>query len=667
MDNYATEAPDADAPEYSKADLEKMGKEWLDKISASESREETWLEDARAASKAFLNDRKTETTGDVYDFNILHSNIETIAPAIYNSTPIPDIRERFRTGADTPENAVSRVVAQVIERAIMVQIDDGALDNEAEMQVQDALVAGRGVMRIRFDADEREIPGDPVMDEMGFPILDELGVPLMGPASVVMVNERITFENVSWENYREGPAKRWEDVPWVAYRHCIPWEEVQRITDPELKKVLSTGGNDEVEPETGGDTNIWEIWCKSSNKVYMIVDGSGDVLSVKDDPLGLKGFFPQGRPIQPITGSGQRTPVVPFSIYKKLADELDKISKRIMAITDGLKVRGFIAGDTGDIANLAEAGDNELIPIANLEGLAQTGGIQNAIAWWPIDMAVNVLRELYQNREITKNMIYEITGISDIVRGQGKASETATGQEIKSQWGSLRIRKLQRLVERNVREIFVICAEIIAAKFSPETLQEMTGIQIPREAAEILSQPLNHYKIDVESDSTVRADLSRRKGEMGEFLQGTAAFFGTMAPLVQQAPEMAGPIANMYAAFARQFSLGKQAEDSIEELSAMAQQAAQQRSEGPTPEQQAMQADMQMKQADMQMKAQEGQAKLQLDAQKMQMDGQIKQAELQLDQQRLELEREKLALDAQRLAFDMNQAQRALNTGAGNE
>lgn len=654
-EEYGAEMPAKPEAGYSRADLERIGKEWIDKIRASEKRERKWFDDARAAEVAFLNDNESDQGGKVYEFNIFHSNVETIAPAIYNSTPIPDIRERFRTGPETESAAIGRIVAQVIERAIMVQIDDGALDSEVEMQVQDALVAGRGVVRIRFDADEQEIPGEPVLDPMtGLPMFDETGLPMVGPPSVMLVNERITFENVSWENYREGPAKRWEDVPWVAYRHNVAWEEVQRIRDPELRAILSSGGADtETEPDQNADTHIWEIWCKATGRVYMIVAESGDVLSMRDDPLGLKGFFPQARPIQPITGSGKRTPVVPFVIYKKLADELDKISRRIIAITDGLKVRGFIAGDTGDIANLAEAGDNELIPIANLEGLAQTGGIRNTIAWWPIEQAVSVLRELYQNREITKSMIYEITGISDIVRGQGRASETATAQEIKSQWASLRIRKLQRLVERNVRETFVICAEIIAAKFSPETLQEMTGIQLPPEAAQVLSQPLDHYKIDVESDSTVRADLSRRKGEMGEFLQGTAAFFSTMAPLVQQAPEMAGPVSQMYAAFARQFSLGKQAEDSLEELAAMAQQAAQQRAQGPSPQEQAMQAQMQMQQAEMQMKQQEAQAKLHLEGQKLQTDAQIGQAEIALDQARLELDRQKLDLDRQKLAFEM--------------
>lgn len=592
-------------PGYSGEDLRKQGQKWLERIKQAEKRDERWTEDAEAATKAYLNDDKSSDHGKVYEFNILHSNVETVLPAVYNSTPVPDIRERFRTGSESPESETSRIVAQVIERAIVVQIDDGALDQEIEGMVQDALVAGRGVLRIRFDADEQEVPGAPIVDPVtGFPMLDDMGQPVFGPSTVTVTGERITFEVVSWRDYREGPARRWEDVPWVAYRHCIPWEEVQRMQAPEIKAALAAGGTDGAAPsvDADADTFVWEVWCKDSRTVKMIVEHSGEVLSIMDDPLGLPGFFPQPRPVQPISVSGRRQPVVPFAIYRKLADELDLISRRIMAITSGLKVRGLIVGDAASLEALAQAGDNELVPVANLEGLAQTGGLDNAISWWPVEKAIAVLRELYQNREITKAMIYEITGISDIVRGQGMASETATAQEIKSQWGSLRIRRLQRMIERIVRDVFVLCAEVIATKFSPETLQSMTGIQIPAEAAAMLSAPLDHYRIDVESDSTVRADLSRRKGEMGEFLQGTAAFFSTMAPVIAQAPMMAGPVSEMFAAFARQFSLGKQAEDAIEEMAAMAKQQAQQ-----AQEQQAQQAQMQqqMQQRAMQMEEQE--------------------------------------------------------------
>jgi len=319
------------------------------------------------------------------------------------------------------------------------------------------------------------------------------------------------------------------------------------------------------------------------------------VLSITPDPMGLKGFFPIVRPVVPIKATGDRCPVSPFTIYKKLADELETITRRIKAITEGLRVRGGVAGDAADIERMAAAGDNELVPIANLEGYAATGGISNAIVWWPIETAVSVLRELYTSRDQCKAMIYEVTGISDIVRGQGVASETATAQEIKSQWGSLRIRKLQQMIEMAARDVFVLSAELISSKFSPQTLQRMTGIQITPEMAQMLAGPLDNYRIDVESDSTVRADLTRRKGEMSEFLQGTAAFFGAMAPVVQGAPGMAVPVSEIYASFARQFSLGKQAEDALEQMGVAAKQAAKQAQEnppGPSPDQMKAEADI---------------------------------------------------------------------------
>jgi hypothetical protein len=607
-----------------RAELLRMGAKWLSRIKAAEKREDAWRTDAEKAEKAYLADRDSKAEGRIYDFNILHSNIETIVPAVFNSAPIPDIRERFRTGPNNPATAAARTAAQIIERAIMVQVDDGALETEMEEMTQDALLPGRGVIRVRFEADEQ--PGQPVVDPMtGMPAMDPMtGEMMMGEP--VITNERLIYECVSWRDYREGPANRWQDVPWIAFRHSLPWEEVDRIRDPELKEILSAGGGEE-EPEDSENTYIWEIWCKRSNKVYMLVHDSGEMLSITPDPLGLKGFYPVAKPVQPIHATADRKPVCPFTIYQTLAMELERVTKRINAITEGLKVRGAIVGDAADIEALASAEDNTLVPIANLEAYAATGGIDKAIVWWPIDTAIVVLRELYASREQTKSMIYEVTGISDIIRGEGQASETATAQQIKSQWGSLRIRKLQQQIERAAREIFVISAELICSKFSPQTLSRMTMVEVTPEVAQILSQPLDHYRIDVESDSTIRADMSRMKGEMGEFLQGTAMFFQAMAPVVQMAPQLAGPVAEIYAAFARQFNLGKQAEDALEEMAATATQPQPQQ-QGPSPEQMMAQAEME-----------------------------LGQGELQIEQQRVGLEQQELQIKAAEAAARMMRPQ----------
>jgi len=636
--------------ELTKDDLDRIGAKWIDRIKTAEKREEHWIKIAERAAAAFLVEVDGTNTWAIPDFNILHSNVETIVPAIYNSTPIPDIRARHNR-----KDPIAKEASDVIEATILTTIDDSLLDAEMELVAQDGNMAGRGIIRVRFDADVEEIPAQtqvvPMMDETGGMIEQEIEV---SPARTVTSNETIYYENVSWSDYREGPAKRWRDVPWVAYRHSISQDDKDRLESEESAKAYA----DEPDADNKELTeDVWEIWCKESRKVYFIIESNSRVLSIMDDPLKLKKFFPQPAPVQPITGTGRRTPVCPYAVYQKLAEELDTLTKRIDGLISGLKVRGIVIAGADAIEELAEAGDNTLVTAGDLEGLMALGGIDKAIAWWPIDKAVAVLRELYLARDQVKATIYEVTGISDIVRGASNSGETATAQQIKTQWGSLRIKKLQKLIERCVRDVFVISAEIIAQHFSEETLQKMSGIQISPEAMQLLQKPLDHYRIDVESDSTVRADLTRSRGEMSEFLQGTAAFFQTMHPIVQASPQLAGPIAALYSAFARQFSLGREAESALDEMVKIAEEASMQ----PDPAQAMMEAqrkiEEQMRQFEQQVKTQEIQLKgvdLQLKGMDMQNRAKIEARKVDLAEDALTLDERVAEVDAMATMVEMD-------------
>lgn len=618
---------------YTKDDLERIGQHWLTRIKASEKREDDWMKTAERAENIYLCNNED---GQAPHFNILFSNVETIVPSIYNSTPKPEIRARH----GNTEDPMARVVSNIYERAIASQIDDNRLDMEIEQGAQDAYTAGRDIVRVKLDADEIEQP--PLVVE------NDMGEMVEVPQEPIAINERIIYENVSWRDYRQGPAKRWRDVPWVAYRHEVSTEEKERLENDDMAAVYDEQRDDVDEDQ---DCTIWEIWCEETRRVLYIVADSGKVLDIKDDPLKLTGFFPQPAPVQPITPTGKLTPVCPYAAYEALAKELDVTTRRINAIVKGLKVRGAIAGDAGDIAEIAAAGDNELVSVGNIEGLVAAGGLAKAVMWWPIDMAITVLRELYVQRDQTKQAIYEVTGISDIVRGQANSAETATAQKIKTQWGSLRIKKMQRGIERQVRDLFVLSAEIIAQHFSAATLQKMTGIEVTPDIQQALGSPLDHYRINVESDSTVRADLTKSRGEMSEFLQGTAQFFGTMAPIVESAPEAAAPLAKMYAAFAQQFNLGKSAEDALEQFVQMAEQSAKQ-PKGPTPEQEKMQAEMDFKMKEAMGKFELEVNKLRLQGENLKTDKQIKAVELQIKEQELGLKGDALKLDEAKAEVD---------------
>jgi len=292
-----------------------------------------------------------------------------------------------------------------------------------------------------------------------------------------------------------------------------------------------------------------------------------------------------------------------------------------------------------------------------------------------------------------KETIYEITGLSDILRGATVASETATAQQIKSQFGSLRIQDRQREVQRFARDLYRLKAEIMAERFEPENLAVMTGIELPTpeqkmaamqegqpidaptwpEVMEVLhSDAMRAYRVDIETDSTIQADVARAQQNAAQFVQGFGGFITAIGPAVQAGAMPMDVVADLLTAFARSYKLGRQAEDALERLGQQARQPQPQGDDGAAAaaqaEMQAAQADMQMKAAEMQAQQQTEQARMQIEGQKAQQDAALKAMDMQGRQQaeqaamqlksaefaaKVQTEERKLAIEEQRLALEV--------------
>ncbi|WP_185973495.1 hypothetical protein [Mesorhizobium sp. WSM4303] len=708
--------------------LKKLGAKWLARIDTATKLEKDWLDDAEAAVAAYTSEAKrseidpaTSSLWKAYDFNILFSNVETIVPAVINSPPAPDIRRRF---AD--EDPAAKDVSELIERAIRVQVDDSKLQVELEGVAQDGFLAGRGVIRLRFRSEfEEDEPSDAELEKLearsnpgavGERELDDADleadtdgagsgygdVPQAEPAAGTgskPKNERICFEAISWRDYRHGPAKRWDERPWEAFRFVVDREDKDFFDQTAIDAQIE-GDERKQWDESDNELVGWEIWCRNTKKVYFI-DDKGYVLKTVPDPLGLSNFYATANPIQPVELVGRLKPVNPFSIYRKLAEEVDLSTKRINILLDQMKVKGWYAGSAEDLANVVSAENTDFVPIANAEIWAQNGGIEAAIAFWPFEKFAVAIKELYAAREQAKQAIYEITGISDIVRGASSATETATAQQIKTQWGSLRIQKFQRLMERCARDLFVMMSEIIPSKFSHETLQQMTGIQLiptqqdlqpiqlppmpppgqqpppelqqamqqaqqaeqARQAklqqlqaiGKLLSQRLAmFYRIDVESDSTVKADLTRQKQETTEFLQGAGAYWTAMGPLVADGTMPKDVAVEIFMSISRLFNLGKSVEDTLDQ---MAKQAKQPQPEKPNPEAEKAKAEMDLMQQKAQLEAQSKQLEIQAKAKEMEMSQQAMmmdhQRSSEADARKMQVEQQKAQIDLQKASVDL--------------
>lgn len=331
-----------------------------------------------------------------------------------------------------------------------------------------------------------------------------------------------------------------------------------------------------------------------------------------------------------------------YALYQDQANELDMLTQRIGRLTQAVKVVGvYDASATGVQRMLQEGVDNTMIPVENWTVFSEKGGVKGQVDWLPLEQVVKALQQCYLAREQCKQVIYEITGISDIIRGATEASETATAQNIKRQFGSLRLRPRQQDVAMFASEILRIKAQLMMDVYSPDSLIAMSGIMdtydrdyVDQAIALMRQEPMRAYRVEVAADSLIELDQEQEKASRTEFLGAASGFLRQAVPAAQQSPEMAPLLGEMLMFGVRAFKGGREMEAAFQKfVDRMNQPKPQQ----PDPEQMKIQADAQQKQMQMQADMQIEQAKLaaqvESDRAKMQAQMQVEQARMQMQAQ----------------------------------
>ncbi|WP_448206484.1 hypothetical protein [Azospirillum sp. sgz302134] len=672
---------------------------WLMEIRLAGKEEEPWRKLAADAVKRYRDEEQAgrgEQQGRKLGtrFNILRSNIETLAPALYNSVPKPDVRRRY--GDADP---LGRAIAEMLERALAFDLEQTDFDGDMQRAVMDRLLPGRGVTRVRYVPTFTRVPRNqfgqqetqtdeakprlsmlagegqaaPRITDAAKKMVDDAprlstsaGQPMSQPPLISasagdepepqpeggqdgeffedLAWESAPTEHVQWKDFRRGPGRTWQDVCWIAFRAYITREEaVERFGDdiaagieldvtPEgLEEGKGSKDDGGPPPDVFKRLTVWEVWDKESRQVLYIAPSYKDApLKVEADPLGLTGFFPIPRPLYALEQTDTLVPVEDYRAYRDQAEELDRITGRITTIINGLKLRGVYDSTVGEISEVMAGNDNALIPTANTAVFRDAGGLEKAVWFWPVETAAKVLTALYQQREAVKQTIYEITGISDILRGSTAASETATAQNIKAQWGSLRLQRAQREVQRYARDLLRLKAEIIAEHFGAQTLTLMTGVQVTPEMMAVLkNDAFRSFRVDVETDSTIAADMTQAQEAAGKWLLGVSQYFQAIGPAVQSGDVPRDAAVKILAGLSRMFKLPREVNDALESLE---KQPVQQGDPNAAAQAQAQQQQAQM-QADMQAKAMELQARTQADMQRAQLEADLKWRIAELDSQ----------------------------------
>ena len=487
----------------------------------------------RFLSKAAGRRDEGEDRSGPFKLNLFHSNVTTLQAMLYVDLPEVTVSRRF----DDPNDDVGRVSSMILERLLNNDIQENGEEYECVLKavLQDRLLPGLGAARVRYEVETQMDP--------------ELGVE-------VMTFEDAPIDYYHWRDVAWGWGRSFKDIPWIGFRTWLKKDEVQKRFGDEaaegvqLKDESVVQNKQEEESQSDEDgpwkkAEVWEIWDKEKRELVWFSPGYDKVLDTKDDTLKLSGFYPCPPFLLANPTTSLYVPTADYYLAQDLYNEVDILQTRISIITEAVKVVGVYNRDAEGVGRMFKEGtDNDLIPVDNWALFAEKGGIQGQIEWVPIAEITEVLLRLRELRDEAIGLLQQVTGMSDIMRGELGGQYEGVGQsQLKAKFGSVRVQAMQDDLAKFASDLLQLKAEVISRHFDPETIARRANVdktfdidKVPA-AVELIKNPtLARLRVKVKPESVGMADYAQLKAERVEYIAALSGFMQSIGPIIEQEP-----------------------------------------------------------------------------------------------------------------------------------
>ncbi|MEQ1574219.1 MAG: hypothetical protein ABL993_08235 [Vicinamibacterales bacterium] len=510
---------------------------WLKQVASREKELDTkWRTGADKVVIRFLDRREDQVIGDESDvskYNIFWANTQILKSALYASPPKPTVTRQNADAKDDP----ARVASLMLERILSIGLskDESDMHEAFVVATEDRLVPGLGQVWLRYEVETEKFKAPDGTDQ-----------------------ERITHEDVVtdyvyWRDFVWGAARTWKEVPWVA-RRCWMGRKafVKRFDEARWKAVRENSAqrvpNQEELPKgfAKGKAAVWEIWCAETNRAHWVCsEFEEDFLDDRADPLELRDFFPCPRPLLGTHLSNDLVPRPDYAMAQDQYEELDTLNSRIAALTRALRVVGAYDKDNEELKRMLSGPELAMIAVENWAMLSEKGGMTKAVDWFPVDVVSKVLGELTLQRQQVIGQIYELTGVSDIMRGASNPRETLGAQKLKAQYSSVRLQLQQQDIAKFVRHAMRIKAEIVSRHMQPQTIVEQSQIlstenppELVQAAMQLLkNSKMSQYRIEISEESLSMADYTAEREMRVEYLTAVGQFLSQAAGAMETMPQ----------------------------------------------------------------------------------------------------------------------------------
>lgn len=402
--------------------------------------------------------RGGSTEGDWRDpeYDLFWSSMEILKPAIYARPPVPVVSPQFKD-----RRVLYNVTAELLERTAISDFARVNLNDEMKSLRDDLIFYNRGVVWLVHEKDAKK------------------GA------------EFVCVDHVDRKDFRHEAARKWGDVGWVARRAWMTRAQMRKrfakkSGDAYQRATIGVRREDQDNGATDNSrrAGVWEVWHRNDDKVYWVAEGC-DVMLDHDKPHhDLEGFFPCPRPAYGTLRRRSLIPVPDFTRYSRHLRKIDELTSRIYTLLNQVKLKAFIpaGGDVGDAIEFALKSNDDSI-IIPVDGAALvTGAATNLMVMLPLREIAEAIGGLINTRTQLFADFDNLSGISDIMRGETEANETYGAQQLKSQYGSVRVRDKTEEIQRVAADVTKIAAEMMAENFSQKSMLEMSQMEIPTKA-----------------------------------------------------------------------------------------------------------------------------------------------------------------------------------------
>lgn len=554
------------------------GQRWKEELTHAKRHLEPWHTTARDILKRLKDIRPKDSRER--RVNLATAEYLTKRAVLYGKTPQATVSRRWQDAEDD----VARVAGEMLGRHLNDEITDGG-DGYARALgyvLEDRLSVGLGEARVRYEAEF-----EPATDEQGQPVLGEDGKP-----TERKVSESAPVDYVFWGDFLYSPCKYWEVVRWVAFKAEMSRKALLKrfgtaAGSIPLDTATSTRKEGEPEPPWGRAT-VWEVWDKEEREVVWVTE-EGRVLDTKPDPLGLKGFFPCPRPLLAFVTTDDMVPRPDYVLAEDLYGDIDTLATRMHLLRTALRVVGVYDASSAELGELLSpnATENRMVPVSNWAMFGEKGGLQGSVDFFPVDKVAAALVALGNEYEALKQRLYEVTGMSDILRGQASGIQrTATEQRITAQFGSARLQAIQDEFARFATELQSLKREVIAKQFNASSIIQGSNIlrtpdaALAEAAAELLKSDAEAFRVRISPESLALADFAQLKEERMEVIQAVAQYVAAITPLAQAMPGSMPALLEALKWMVSALRGASEIEGVLDRAIAMAQEAASQPQQG---------------------------------------------------------------------------------------